>query len=89
MQKMGTMSGSAEPPMGKLAPPFSLELHEEATCRRWTFGSTKGGSAEPHMVTPGHDISAHESYQHTQGRSGQMEHMHGSAEPCMGPTGLW
>jgi len=46
VQKMGTKVGSADPTLVGPAPPLCLELHEEATCRRWTFGSTKVGSAD-------------------------------------------
>ena len=49
VQNMGIVVGSADPNIVGLAPPLCLELHHQATCKRWTFGSTKGGSADPPM----------------------------------------
>ena len=49
VQNMGTKVPSTNATLEGLAPPLCLELHVEATCRRWTFGSTKVGSVDTLM----------------------------------------
>jgi len=49
VQKMGTKVASVDTTLVGLTPPLCLELREEATCERWTFGSNKVGSANTLM----------------------------------------
>jgi hypothetical protein len=49
VQKMGTKVPSTNATLEGSQPPLYLELHVEATCRRWTFGSTKLGSVDTLM----------------------------------------
>ena len=44
IQKIGTKVASTDPTLVGPTLPLCLKLHEEATCRRWTIGSTKVGS---------------------------------------------
>jgi len=56
VQKMGTLVGSVDPAFVGPTPPLCSEFHQEVTCRRWAFGSTKVGSTDPTMGPSSHMV---------------------------------